>query len=337
MSIRFLHLGALHWLWLVLAVAIIVWIGFVLRRRRLRRLAPRALLARLTPTASTGRQILRASLLLAAMVALVAALIDPRWGFKKIDVQQRGIDIAVVLDVSRSMLAQDVQPNRLERAKQAVSDLVERLSGDRIGLITTAGTASLKCPLTVDYGAFRLSLEEVQPESEARGGSLIGDGLRIAVDAFTDEIKDHKVIILLSDGEDHGSYPLEAARKLQEEYGIRVFTVGIGDADEGARIPVEIDGQRVFLTYNGEEVWTRMDAQGLRDLALAGGGAFIPAGTRQVDLGEVYEEKIEPVTKRELDVVQMNRRRVRYQWFAGLALALMLLETCISDRKNVHA
>ena len=333
MDLRFHHIDALHWLWVVLGLAAIIAVGFALKRRDLGRFADTALVSRLAASTSFGRQYVRAGLLLFALVALVAALLDPRWGVIYRQVHQRGVDIVVVLDLSRSMLAEDAVPNRLERARQYIRDLVDQLGGDRVALVTFAGTASLKCPLTVDYAAFGLALATVTPEGVSRGGSLLGDAMRLAQDAFTDDIPDHKAIVVFSDGEDHGSYPLEAAQRIHETLAVPVYTVGIGDAGDGARIPVEVEGQRVYLTHDGQEVWSKMDSTLLREMALTTGGAFVPVGTGTVDMGRVYTDRIEPMAKRQFETASVRQRNPRYQWFVGLALALLLVESMMGDRR----
>ena len=336
MDIRLNHLESLHWLWVVAGLAGVIVLGFNLKRRDLGRFADHDLRTRLLPYTSWPRQYSRAAMVVAALVLLVAALIDPRWGVSYRQVQQRGIDLVVVLDVSRSMLAEDARPNRLARAKQYIDDLVERLNGDRVALVTFAGTAQVKCPLTVDYTAFRLALATAGPEGAPRGGSLLGDGLRLARKAFTDEIHDHKAVVVFSDGEDHGSYPLEAAQALFDELAVPVYTVGIGDSIDGARIPVERDGVTVWLTHEDEEVWSKMDAAGLRGIALATGGAFVPVGVGTVDMAHVYRNRIEPVAKREFETATVKRHDPQFQWFAGAALALLLIESLIGDRRSAR-
>ncbi len=332
-ELKFNNLEALHWLWLVVVALVIMVIGLHVQRRRLQRFASAALIGRLVPGMSVVRRYVRLVLVAAAMLLLTFSLLDPRWGKTEEEVQQQGIDILIVLDVSRSMLAEDAKPNRLERAKQYIQDLIEELGGDRVGLITAAGSGALACPLTVDYGALRLSLEQVGPQQAARGGSLLGDALRVAGSSFTDQIKDYKAVILFSDGEDHGSYPLEAARKLFEEQGIRVFTVGLGDEEEGARIPIGESGQR-YLMYEGQEVWSRLDSRALREMALAAGGAYIPAGTANLDMGSIYRERIAPASKRQFGTTRIQRYHARYQWFATFALVLLLIDSLMSDRRR---
>jgi Ca-activated chloride channel family protein len=335
-DIRLNHLESLHWLWAVAGLAAVIVFGFAAKRRDLGRFADHDLRPRLLPYTSWPRQYLRAGLVVAALVLLVAALIDPRWGVSYRQVQQRGIDLVVVLDVSRSMLAEDARPTRLARAKQYIEALVERLNGDRVALVTFAGTANLKCPLTVDYTAFRLALSTAGPEWAPRGGSLLGDALRLARSAFTDEVLDHKAVIVFSDGEDHGSYPLEAAQTLFDELAVPIYTVGIGDSIDGARIPVARGGVTVWLTHEDEEVWSKMDAAGLRDIALATGGAFVPVGVGTVDMGHVYSDRIEPVAKREFETATVKRHDPQFQWFAGAALALLLIESLIGDRRTAR-
>ena len=334
MNFRFEQLESLHWLWLVLAVALSLGWSWRARGRALAKFADESLLQRLAPHASLARQVVRGVLRMAAMVLIVGALIDPRWGVRYQDIKRRGIDILFVVDVSRSMLAQDVKPNRLDRAKQFIGDTVEALAGDRIGLISFAGVPAVKCPLTVDYGAFRLSMNELSTESSARGGSLLGDGLRLAGESFTDESKDFKCVIVLSDGEDQGSYPTEAARKLLEEKGVRTFTVGIGDSTEGARIPISGGG---FVTYQGQEVWSKMDPTVLRETALAGGGAFVPAGTSIVNMADVYQERIASAGGTDSQTSRVKLYEPQYQWPAGAALALLLIESWMSVRRRVRA
>jgi len=332
-DLRLNHLESLHWLWVVAGLAAVIAYGFTMKRRDFRRFADDDLRPRLLPYTSLPRQYLRAAMVVAALVLLVAALVDPRWGVSYRQVQQRGIDLVVVLDVSRSMLAEDARPTRLARAKQYIGALVERLNGDRVALVTFAGTANLKCPLTVDYPAFRLALATAGPQWAPRGGSLLGDALRLARSAFTDEVLDHKAIVVFSDGEDHGSYPLEAAQTLFDELAVPIYTVGIGDSIDGARIPVERNGVTVWLTHEDEEVWSKMDASGLRSIALATGGAYVPVGVGTVDMGHVYSDRIEPVAKREFDTATVKRHDPQFQWFAGAALALLLIESLVGDRR----
>ncbi len=335
MNIRFDNLSYLHLLWVMPVLLGVVWYGYVRKQRLLRQFATGNLLGHLLPQVSFGRQWVRWALVLSAMVAIVLAAVGPRWGVVYEDVPRRGIDIIFVLDVSRSMLAEDVKPNRLDRAKQAISDVLDVLGGDRVGLVTFAGTPVLNCPLTINYSAFRMTLNEVGPLSSTRGGTLIGDAIRLAQASFVDKIKKYKAIVVITDGEDQESYPVEAAKKAYGEHGIRVYTIGLGDTNEGARIPTDKNGQRLYMQHDGQVVWSKMNPKALRDIAVAGGGTYVPAGTENFDLGEIYLHKIAPAEKREFEASRIERYKVRFQWFAGAALLMLLLASMMSERKAV--
>jgi len=331
MDIRFNHLESLNWLWAVLAVAVVVVLSYKTRKFALRRLATRSMADKLTANTSMPRRRVRSILVLVAMVLMVFSLLDPRWGIRYQEVQQKGIDVYFVVDTSRSMLAEDVKPNRMKRAKQYIEDILETIGGDRVGLITYGGQASVTIPLTLDYGAMRLALDELQAKEGRRGGSMTGDAIRLAMDSFTDDVEDSKAIVVLSDGDDMGSYPVEASAKAADR-GISVFTVGLGDAIEGGRIPVEIDGQRLYLTYEGEEVWSKLNPDLLQDIALAAGGAYIPAGTGNVDMADIYDDVIAVGSGRTHGTARIEQHVPRYQWPAALALLLLLIDGFLSDR-----
>ena len=331
---NFEHRVLLHLLWLVPVLAAVYAFGFARKSRALRRFATANLLDRLMPHVSLGRQRLKAGLVVLAAAALAVACAGPRWGEQWQYVPRRGIDLMVVLDVSRSMLADDVAPNRLERAKVELKDLVDELPGDRVGLITFAGAPSLVCPLTINYGAFRMVLDEVDAKSAPRGGTLIGDAVRLAADSFVDRIKEHKAILLITDGEDHESYPVEAAQKAWEDRGIRVFALGFGDVSQGRRIPVGEGGQRHYLQHEGQEVWSKLNPTTLQEMAVVGGGAYFPAGTADVDFRDVYQRISAKVGQREFEVSRKQFLLPRFHWFAGLALVLLMAETLLTDRKE---
>ena len=336
MEIKFDSLAYLHLLWAVPVLAAVCGFGFARRRSALRRFADVRLIEALVPQVSTARQKVKAAIVLVAMIALVLAVTGPRWGLHWEDVQRKGIDIMVVLDVSRSMLAEDVAPNRLERAKLYVQDLVRALPGDRVGLVTFAGRAGVACPLTTNYGWLLMALDEVNTYSSAVGGSMLGDAIRLAADAFLDRVKEHKAIVILSDGEDQESYPIEAARTAYEEQGIRIYTVGMGDMTTGARIPVDQDGSTIYLTYEDQEVWSRMNPQVLQEVAIQGGGAYVPAGTQDVDLGDIYETHIASIAQADFQSTRIQRYDARYQWFAAAALLLLMIDVWMTDRKPLR-
>ena len=324
------HWSFLHLLWLVPAMGAVYLWGFAKKRQGLERFVTLNLLQTLIPAVSVARQRGKALLVVIATGVVVVALSGPRWGTHFEEVERRGIDVMFVLDVSNSMLAEDLAPNRLERAKLDIKDLLETLPGDRVGLITFAGKSALACPLTINYGSFRLALDEVDTRSSPRGGTNIGDAVRKAADCFTDKVKDHKAIIIISDGgETEETYAVEAAGNVYEERGIRVFTVGVGDVARGGRIPVIKNGQRVYLKFEGQEVWTKLEPAELQSMAAVADGGYFT----NVDFREMYERIRSKVEGRSFETTRKEMRYARFHWFAGLALVLLMAETLMTDRK----
>jgi Ca-activated chloride channel family protein len=272
-------------------------------------------------------------LIISTTLLICLSLLDPRWGTKYKEVEQQGIDTFFVLDVSRSMLAEDVRPNRLERATTAVEDVLDVMGSDRAGLITVAGDAALTVPLTLDYGSLRLALDDISPRSVNRGGTMIGDGIRLATASFTDDVQDHKAIVVLTDGEDMGSFPVEAAADAAT-HGILVYTVGFGDATTGARIPTTTYGQPSYIQHHGSDVWSVMNPDELTNVANAGGGVFVPAGISNLDLASIYAKRIATESGRSFDSVKLEQYIPRFQWFAIPALLLLLGDSWMSLRSS---
>ena len=334
-SFQFAQPWAMSWLWLVGFIVLMAFFGLRKRRALLQRIAEWPLLQQLIPNLNLARGWFRLFLGAMGMIALTLALMDPRWGMQVEQVQQRGLDVVFVIDVSRSMLANDATPSRLERAKQFAIDASEALGGDRVALVDFAGAPALRVPLTLNYAAFRQAVTDLEPKAATRGGTLLGDAIRLAANSFPVESKGAKVIIVLSDGEDMESMPSAAAAKAFTENGIRIFTVGIGDSRDGARIPVTEGAQTTrWLVHEGQEVWTKMNDAALRDVAVAGGGAFIPAGTAQLDMAQVYTDSIGNLERAEQEEMVVRRQTPRFQWFAAAALVLLLSESLICDRRG---
>jgi Ca-activated chloride channel family protein len=317
-------------------IVLFVWAGYA-RRRALRAFVDVELLGRVRLTASPANRRWKAALVVAAFALIVVALARPAWNPKPQTVERRGRDIVFVLDVSRSMLAEDLAPNRLDRAKIAIKDMIDRLEGDRVALVAFAGSAVLKCPLTLDYGFFGLMLDDLEPASVARGGTMVGDAVRKALDeAFDDQERKYKDIILITDGEDHDSFPVEAAKEAGER-GVRIIAIGLGDENQGRRIPITDErGNRTFLTYEGREVWSRLDAGMLRKMVNATpGGRYLNVATGTIDLGNVYASLIAGEEKREIESMTIKLYEEKYQIFLGFALFLLVVEMVIGERKRV--
>jgi len=330
---------SVHWLFALWGLPL-VWLLFAYaayrRRRALERFADTGLLPRLTGSVSPLRRRWKAALILLAAGLLVVALARPQWNPKPKTVQRQGRDVVFILDVSRSMLCDDLMPNRLERAKLAINDCIDVLEGDRVGLITFAGTAVVTCPLTMDYGFFRMMLNQVDTASVSRGGTKIGDAVRRALDdVFDERERRYKDIVLITDGEDHDSFPVEAAQKAGER-GVRLLAVGLGDENEGRPIPItDAHGKRTYLEYGGQRVFSRLDGDTLREMVNATpGGKYLPVATGAINLDAVYVNLIGEAEKREIESSTIKRYEEKYQIFLAGAFLLLCVEMAVSERRR---
>jgi Ca-activated chloride channel family protein len=325
-ELEFAHPERVHLLWLAALLA-----GFLAWRELGRGGALAGQLSavmqrRLVVAPPRARRIVRAGLAFAALAAGVLALMQPQARGETAMVASGRVtaDIMVALDVSRSMLANDAAPNRLARAKAEIGALVDRLEGQRVGLVVFAGRATVPCPLTPDHGFFQLVLGGVDTRSAARGGSRIGDGLRRALEAFGDG-GGARVILLITDGEDQDSRPLEAA-KAAAAAGVRVVAIGFG-SEQGSQISVTDPdtGARSLVTDGpcGARVVSRLDGELLRQIALATKGAYVPAGTAALDLESILAEHVAPIVQASSTAAARPVPVERYPWFLLAALGLL--------------
>lgn len=331
MDIQFGNLGQFNWLWLVSAVFLVTAFTGYAHRKSLKKFATANRLPTLFPTASRFYGRIRTASTILAMLFLVFALLDIRWGKTWREVPQKGIDVVFALDVSRSMLAGDVAPSRLERAKQQIKDIVDEMAGDRVGLVVFAGDAKQQIPLTKHYHDFKNMLDAVGPFDIERGGSRLGNAIELAADSFLDKTDDHKAIVILTDGEDQESNPVAVAKQAYDQLGIRIFTIGLGDRLQGARVPAITRGTRgsasgQFMEYEGQQVWSKLNNSILENVALATNGAYIPAETKSVDMASVYHSYIGNVQQQNFETARINSFTPRFQIFVGIALSLVLLE-----------
>jgi Ca-activated chloride channel family protein len=339
-----MNLGNDKALWLLFVVPVVLipaylWC-FWQKSRSLKMLAGTEMLKKINTSVSFRRQVFKAFLLIAAFVSIVIALTEPEWNPQAEKIKQQGRDICILLDTSRSMLAEDIKPSRLERSKIAVRDLLEKLQGDRVAIVTFAGNSTVKCPLTQDYAFVRMVLADISTESTSRGGTMIGDAIRKAADeVFDKQSREFKDIILITDGEEHKgdeSFAEQAAAKAAEQ-GIRIIAIGLGDDQQGARIPITgPNGEKTFLKYDGKEVWSKLDSDLLMKIVYAtDGGKYLSVkpGTT-MDLGAIYKEVIASAQKRELESATMIRYDEKFQIFLALGLILLIFETLTSESKK---
>ena len=312
--------------WALLAIPLLVLLFLWGRRRRRRLLAQFAspeLLGRLIPPSRGWALAIRELLLLLALLFLVLALARPQWGHLTQNVQRQGLDLMLVTDASLSMKAQDIAPDRITRLRHEVGDFLEQAQGDRIGLVGFAGEAKLLCPLTVDYGALRLFVEEIDPQYFLQGTDIAA-ALERAEAALPQHDSRFQIVVLMSDGEEHDQRALEVAKRLAEK-GITLYTIGIGSTT-GVPIPLDNDGGELYKKdRRGEIVTTRLNESLMKEIARAGRGAYFHAGPEDFELRRVLDE-IRDRERRQIDSRIYEQMVERYQIPLAIALLLLALE-----------
>ncbi len=319
---------------LVPALAVFVVWAFRSRRRALERFAAQPLVNILTGSVNRTARRWKAALLVCAVLFASLALAQPRWGFEWREVKHRGVDLFVLLDVSKSMLTEDVRPNRLTQAKFAVKDLLSKLEGDRVGLIAFAGTAFVQCPLTVDYEAFRLTLNDADPRVIPRGGSAIGSAVETALRAFEAGEGRDRAIVLITDGEDTEGDPIAAAEEAANA-GIRIYAIGVGTS-EGELIPNREPGKPLDFVKDagGKVVKSRLHGAVLKQLALKTQGIYVRSAAGDFGLDTIYDKGIAQLQRKEYEARLQKKYFERFQWPLGIAFALLVLESFVCDRRK---
>ena len=297
------------------------------RARRIKAFGDPELVNALMPSWSRSKGWVRAVLFSLAFAFFVLGLARPRTGAKLAERTTKGAEIIVALDVSNSMLAQDYSPNRLERAKLAISRLTDRLQEDRIGLVIFAGTSFVQLPVTTDYVSAKMFLGSIDTGSIPVQGTAIGDAIRLSIKSFSAQSEKSRVIIVISDGENHEDDPVAAAKQAAE-VGIKVYTIGVGSA-EGQ--PISVNGE-LLKDRDGNIVVTRLDEETLRNVAKAGGGAYIHAGGEEFGLNPIIQD-IRGMEDEEFGSVVFEEYDEQYMYFFGIALLLFVLEMLIGERK----
>jgi Ca-activated chloride channel family protein len=315
---RFGHPEYLNLLMLLplLLVAYLLYLRW--KKHAANRFGEKPLVTRLTPDVSPGRSHIRFLLLSLTIASVLLALANPQIGSKLEKVQRKGVDLIIALDVSNSMLAQDIQPSRIERAKQSISRLIDELENDRIGLIVFAGKAYTQLPVTTDYGAAKLMLSTVKPDMIPVQGTAIGQAIEMAMASFKAE-EAGKAIIIITDGENHEDDAVEKAAEAAQR-GIKVYTIGMG-LSEGAPIPVYRDNQLAGFKKDrsGSTIITRLDETMLQQIAQAGEGIYVRASNTQAGLRKVFEE-ISNLEKNTYDTKSFSDYEDRFQYFVALAI-----------------
>ncbi len=291
------------------------------------------MLRKMMPGFQKSRVIWKSVLFILGYIFLILAMADPQIGTRLEEVKRKGVDIMIALDVSLSMHAEDVAPNRLEKAKHEVSGLIDILQGDRVGLIAFAGMAHVQCPLTLDYAAAKIFLRDMDTDLIPQPGTALDDAIAKAIRSFDTKDRKHKVLILITDGEGHEGKPLERAKEAAKE-GIVIYTIGIG-SPEGVPIPVyDRNGRPAGYKKDreGNVVTTKLDVETLQKIAFETNGKYYISSGGESELKKIYAE-INKMDKKELKAKRFTQYEDRYQYFVLLALLFFLWETVLPERK----
>ena len=330
-----IHFAQSQYLLLILLIPFF-FVGYALfrreRNRKIAKLGNPQLLGLLMPERSKAKGWVRISFFAVAWFFFAIGLSRPQMGAKIKESTRKGSEIMIALDVSNSMLAQDYYPNRLERAKLAISRLVDKLHGDRVGLIVFAGQSFVQLPITTDYVSAKIFLGTIGTESVPVQGTALGDAINTAIKSFSSEAQmqqDNKAIILITDGENHEDDPVEAAR-MAAEVGIRVFCIGVG-SPEGKPIPYGPDGD-LMKDKDGNIVVTRLDEKILEEVAIAGGGAYIRAGNTEFGLNPIIDE-LKELQEQQFKSIVFEDYEEQYMYFFAIALVFFLLEFLVGNRR----
>jgi Ca-activated chloride channel homolog len=330
--------GYIHLLYLMFLVpALIAFFAYAFRQKRksMAVFGNLDLVKLLSASVSRKRQVWKAALLIAGVFFLVLSLARPQFGTKMKTVKREGQDIVIALDVSLSMMAEDIKPNRLEKAKHEIGTMIDKFEGDRVGLVAFAGKAFVQCPLTLDYGAAKMFLDAMEPSLIPVAGTAVGEAVTRSASCFSEQERKHKILILITDGEDHIGNPLDAAKAAAKE-GVVIYTVGIGSL-EGVPIPVSDErGTSTGFKKNreGEVVMTKLDELTLEKIALETGGKYYRATPGEVELSRIYDDILK-MEKKSLASRQFEQYEERYQVLLGIALFLLTLEILLPERKRV--
>lgn len=324
------------WFWALGVIPAIVLCFFVLqiwKHKTQQKFADKKLLKRLSPNRSLFKSILKIAVLSLGFACLALALVNPKIGSKLETVKREGVDIVFAIDVSKSMLAEDIAPNRLEKSKQLVTQIINNLASDRIGIIAYAGKAFPQLPITTDYAAAKMFLNSMNTDMLSSQGTAIDEAIKLSKTYFDNEQQTNRVLIIISDGEDHGEDAVSLAEEALKE-GIRIFTIGVGDV-KGEPIPIKRNG--VISNYKkdrqGETVITRLDETTLKNIAAGANGVYIN-GQNTDAVVERIRELLNKMDKTEFEAKQFAEYQDQFQWFLGFGIFFLLLDIFLLERKT---
>ncbi len=322
--------------YLLLLIPIIALIYIVTRlwqNRAQNRFAQPTLFKRLVPNWSKYKSVLKLLLFLFGIAFLILGLVNPKIGTKLETVKREGVDIVFAVDVSRSMLAEDIAPNRLEKAKRLVSEIINQLASDRVGIIAYAGQAYPQLPITTDYGAAKMFLQGMNTEMLSSQGTAINEAINLATTFYDDEEQTNRVLFIISDGEDHSESTEDAVEKAVEE-GIRIFTIGVGTV-KGGPIPIKRNGilQSLKKDQEGQVIITKLHPETLEEIAVEGNGKYID-GANTEEAVSVIRELLNQMDKMEFEAKQFAEYKDQFQWFLAAGFFFLFIDLFVLDRKT---
>ncbi len=331
---RFENIEFIYLLVLIPVLLVVFIIGRKIRKRSLKRFGDPDILNQLMPFLSVNRPVVKFLFTLFALVFIILGMARPQFGSKLEEIKRKGIEIVIALDVSNSMLAEDIQPNRLEKAKQAIERLVEKLADDKIGLIVFAGDAYVQIPITNDYASAKMFLSSINTQIVPKQGTSIGSAIDLGMNSFSPDNEASKALIIITDGEDHEDDVVSMAKEAAEK-GIVIHVIGVGTPD-GSPIPVYSGGQRSFRKdREGNTVITKLNEKILREITSAGNGSYIRATNSRLGLNMLFDQ-ISAMEKQEMDIRKYSEYDEKFQYMIGLALILIFLDFMLLERKNKY-
>jgi len=324
------------WFWVLAIIPVIILCFLVLqfwKHHTQRKFADKALLKKLSPNTSVFKSVLKIVVLCLAFASLAIALVNPKIGTKLETIKREGVDIVFAVDVSKSMLAEDIAPNRLEKSKQLVTQIINNLASDRVGIIAYAGKAFPQLPITTDYASAKMFLQGMNTDMLSSQGTAINEAIKLATTYFDDEEQTNRILIIISDGEDHNQEAATVAQEAQEA-GIRIFTIGVGDV-KGGPIPEKRNG--IVLNYKkdnqGETVITRLDEENLKNIAAQANGVYIN-GKNTNDVVKTIKDILNGMDKKEFETKEYADFKDQFQWFLAFAVFFLLLDIFLLERKT---
>ena len=325
------------WFWVLMIIPVVILLFLLLqlwKHKTQKRFANKAMLKKLSPNQSLFKSVLKLIIWCLIFACLAIALVNPKIGTKLETVKREGVDIVFAVDVSKSMLAEDIAPNRLEKSKQLVTQIINNLASDRVGIIAYAAKAFPQLPITTDYAAAKMFLQNMNTDMLSSQGTAINGAIQLAETYFDNEEQTNRVLIIISDGEDHFGESAVRAAEEAKAHGIRIFTIGVGDI-KGGRIPIKRNG--IVLNYKkdrkGETVITRLNEENLKRIAKEANGVYIN-GTSTNEVVDTIRDILNAMDKTEFEAKEFADFKDQFQWFLAFAIALLFIDVFLLERKT---